>query len=80
MPDHGIDRDTTKVWLLGGGIASLAATIFMIREGDTPGRSITIRDQTTFYTLPGLRCEPPAGYKGAFDPGVLFMTSHDLGV
>lgn len=37
MPDHAINRDTTKVWLVGGGIASLAAAAFMIRDGDIPG-------------------------------------------
>ena len=45
MPDHAIIRDTTKVWLVGGGIASLAAAAFMIRDGDIPGRNITILEE-----------------------------------
>ena len=42
MPDHAIDRNTSKIWLIGGGIASLAAAAFMIRDGDIPGAHITI--------------------------------------
>jgi oleate hydratase len=45
MPDHAINRDTTKVWLVGGGIASLAAAASMIRDGDVPGRNITILEE-----------------------------------
>jgi len=35
---RGKDRDhrTAKVYLVGGGIASLAAAAFMIRDGDVP--------------------------------------------
>ena len=45
MPDHAINRNTTKVWLVGGGIASLAAAAFMIRDGDIPGHDITILEE-----------------------------------
>jgi len=45
MPDPVINPDTTKVWLIGGGIASLAAAAFMIRDGDVPGRNITILEE-----------------------------------
>jgi oleate hydratase len=31
-----------KAWLVGGGIGSLAAAAFMIRDGDLPGENITI--------------------------------------
>jgi oleate hydratase len=41
----GIDRNTTKVYLVGGGIASMAAAAFMIRDGDVLGRNITILEQ-----------------------------------
>jgi len=37
-----MDRNTSKVWLVGGGIASMAAAAFMIRDGDIPGRNIAI--------------------------------------
>jgi oleate hydratase len=39
---NGADRDSAKVYLVGGGIASLAAAAFMIRDGDVPGHNITI--------------------------------------
>ena len=46
MASHAIDRDTSKVWLAGGGIASLAAAAFMIRDGDIPGKNITILEDS----------------------------------
>jgi len=39
------DRSTSKVYLVGGGIASLAAATFMIRDGDVPGHNITILEE-----------------------------------
>jgi oleate hydratase len=35
------NRDT-KVFAIGGGIGSLAAAAFMIRDGGLPGANITI--------------------------------------
>lgn len=35
----------TNVYLIGGGIASLAAAVFLIRDGDIPGHKITIFEQ-----------------------------------
>ena len=43
------DRDVAKVdraYLVGGGIASLAAAAFLIRDGDIPGHRITIFEET----------------------------------
>lgn len=37
--------DAAKVYLVGGGIASLAAAVFMIRDGDIPGCNITILEE-----------------------------------
>jgi oleate hydratase len=39
------DRETGKVHLIGGGIASMAAAAFMIRDGDVLGRNITIYEE-----------------------------------
>jgi hypothetical protein len=39
---EGADRSTTKVYLVGGGIASLAAAAFMVRDSDVLGHNITI--------------------------------------
>lgn len=41
----GTDRSTAQVYLVGGGIASLAAAAFMIRDGDIPGHRITIIEE-----------------------------------
>lgn len=37
-----IDAHTTKAHLVGGGIGSLAAAAFMIRDADVPGQNITV--------------------------------------
>ncbi len=37
-------RSTAKTYLVGGGIASMAA-VFMIRDGDIDGRDITILEE-----------------------------------
>jgi len=39
------DRSEAKVYLIGGGIASMAAAAFMIRDGDIVGHDITIIDE-----------------------------------
>lgn len=42
---HTSDRDSSKVYLVGAGIASLAAAVFMIRDGDVLGGNITILEE-----------------------------------
>ena len=37
--------DETRVYLVGGGIASLAAAAFLIRDAAIPGRNIVILEQ-----------------------------------
>ncbi len=44
------DRSSTRVYLVGSGIASLAAAAFMIRDGDVIGSNITILEE---LDLPG---------------------------
>ena len=39
------DRGDTKVYLVGGGIGSLAAAAFLIRDGHVLGRNITILEE-----------------------------------
>ncbi len=40
------NRSAPKVYLIGGGIASLAAAAFMIRDGDVFGHNITILEES----------------------------------
>jgi len=42
---HTSRQDEMKFYLIGGGIASLAAAAFLIRDSDTPGRNIVILEQ-----------------------------------
>jgi len=39
-------NDYTAIYLVGGGIASLAAAAFLIRDGDIPGQNITILEES----------------------------------
>ena len=41
-PTNARDRGAVKAWMIGGGIGSLAAAAFMIRDGGVPGANITI--------------------------------------
>ncbi len=43
--DRTAGQNNTKVYLIGGGIASLAAAAFLIRDGEIPGRNIVILEQ-----------------------------------
>ncbi len=40
-----VNRAGTKVYLVGGGIASLAAAVFLIRDGGVHGQNITILEE-----------------------------------
>ncbi|HEY0269537.1 MAG TPA: oleate hydratase [Sphingomonas sp.] len=44
--DQAVPRDDGKVYLVGAGIASLAAAAFMIRDGDKRGSEITILEES----------------------------------
>ena len=45
QPKHKTDPAGMKVYLVGGGIASLAAAAFLIRDADFPGHNITILEE-----------------------------------
>ncbi|WGJ13238.1 oleate hydratase [Methylocapsa sp. D3K7] len=45
LPRQEPNQSTVKVYLVGSGIASLAAAVFMIRDGDIPGCNITILEE-----------------------------------
>jgi len=46
MPERLLDDDAA-VYLVGGGIGSLAAAAFLIRDGGMPGHNITILEEST---------------------------------
>jgi oleate hydratase len=46
MVDSNSARDERQIYLVGGGIASLAAAAFMIRDGDILGQNITILEES----------------------------------
>ena len=39
--------NNTAIYLVGGGIASMAAAAFLIRDADIPGHNITILEEST---------------------------------
>ena len=43
--DRNVERSERKVYLIGGGIASLAAAAYLIRDGGILGRNITIFEE-----------------------------------
>jgi len=45
-PKSGVDDDAAKTYLVGGGIASLSAAAFLIRDGDVIGKNITILEES----------------------------------
>jgi len=46
LRSDGKPDDNAAIYLVGGGIASLAAAAFLIRDGDIPGRNITILEES----------------------------------
>ena len=40
------ERGAKRAYLVGGGIGSLAAAAFMIRDGNIPGENVTIYEAT----------------------------------
>ena len=55
--------EQSKAYLVGGGIGSLAAAAFMIRDGNVPGGNISILEATPIMggSLDGAG-DPVAGY------------------
>ncbi|HLJ89423.1 MAG TPA: oleate hydratase [Candidatus Angelobacter sp.] len=44
-PAKKVDPENSKVYLIGGGIASLAAAAFLVRDAGVPGKNIRILEQ-----------------------------------
>lgn len=39
------DPQTTRVWLVGGGLTSLAAAVFLINDAQVPGHNIHVLER-----------------------------------
>src|SRR5271155_412063 len=59
-----IDTNKSQVWLVGGGIAGMAAAAFLIRDAAVPGRNIHILEQLRVSggSLDGDRSPAQQGY------------------
>ena len=44
------DTESIRAWYVGGGLASLASAVFLIRDAGVPGANITILEKSP---LPG---------------------------
>lgn len=60
VPEGARDK---HVWYVGGGLASLASAVFMIRDGGVPGSQITILEKSSLPggALDGIK-EPERGF------------------
>ena len=54
-----------SAWLVGGGLASLSAAAFLIRDGGIPGERIHILEESRLRRHSG----PPAGVRDPGRPG-----------
>ncbi len=45
MPQESVDK-SSLFYLVGGGVASLAAAAFLIRDGDVPGKNIVVFEES----------------------------------
>jgi myosin-crossreactive antigen len=61
MSERPID-DHAAFYLVGAGIASLAAAAFLTRDGDIPGHNITILEESEKIVVSGFG---PLGTQGA---------------
>jgi len=57
------DAGRKHAWFVGGGLASLASAVFMIRDGGVPGENITILEKAELAggALDGIK-EPERGF------------------
>jgi oleate hydratase len=78
---RGATRDDARVYLVGGGIAALAAAAFMIRDGDVLGRTIIILEEMDKLggSLDGAG-SPQAGYvlRGGRMLESKYLCTHEL--
>ena len=74
------ERFSGKAYLIGGGIASLAAAVYLIRDGQVPGRNIHLLAETDFAGSLDASGNAEQGYsmRGSRMYGAAYVHSYDL--
>lgn len=70
-----LDPSKSKVYLVGGGVASLAAAVFLIRDAGVPGRNIQVFEQ---LAAPGGLLEGPGERGDVTRGGRPWSAEHDV--
>ena len=73
-------REATKAYLVGGGIASLAAAAYLIRDGRVPGKNIHILEESRLGGSLDASGSPEQGYsiRGTRMYGAAYVLMHEL--
>ncbi|MDP2367218.1 oleate hydratase, partial [Rhodoferax sp.] len=73
-------RDTLKAYLVGGGIASLAGAVYLIRDAKVPGQNIHILEQSQLGGSLDASGSAEAGYsmRGSRMFGPAYVLTYDL--
>lgn len=73
-------RDSAKAYLVGGGIASLAAAVYLIRDGHVPGKNIHILEESRLGGSLDAGGSPEQGYsmRGSRMYGPAYVLTYEL--
>ena len=73
-------HDNTKAYLVGGGIASLAAAVYLVRDGHVPGKNIHILEESRLGGSLDASGSPEQGYsmRGSRMYGAAYVLMHQL--
>jgi len=73
-------RDDIKAYLVGGGIASLAAAVYLLRDGHIPGKHIQILEESRLGGSLDAAGSPEQGYsmRGSRMYGAAYVLTYEL--
>ena len=73
-------RDNTKAYLVGGGIASLAAAAYLLRDGHVPGKNIHLLEESKIGGSLDAGGSPEEGYsmRGSRMYGAAYVLTYEL--
>jgi oleate hydratase len=79
-PPARLARESIQAYLVGGGIASLAAAVYLIRDGRLPGQSIHIFEASQFGGSLDASGSAAAGYsmRGSRMFGPAYVLTYEL--